>query len=523
MFMQRTETNERVTLSGVRDAYFLGDFEKCISLCDAFRPRDDTDVIEVALLRARSLLPLNRADQALEALRGLRLTERPRDEYLTLQMLTGTAFVALGQTDHGLEILREAQRASDGAHPTVRAEISVYLAFAHYRKKQYAEAQRLLDAVPPDADIVYARALEYAGWVAWARDDFEAAADRFHAALRCIDACRRYDRFVEAKALYGLAFLCGELPQLHLWPEVRLRALRFDWSASGVGTWRFWFAIEASFISEMLGELEESADWASLAESIAPSPSCAIVALCRLAARFGRYQEAGAHAYFAGKARAKYDELAREGRIEGEHSLPLALAEELVQSARPEDAAPLLTYYAEFFAPRARGHADERRLEASRMLVEGQLDAERGNRARAQRAYVAALTHFKQIGFLRRAAIVAYRLAVLTDDERYRAFIDEALREVSDAYWVKARLAQSRMDVRLSDRHVAVLRLVADGKTNKEIAAARGVSFYTARNMVRELLALFGVRTRGELAGVAVARGLISHPSVRSVAGRTAR
>lgn len=516
MPINRREATERVSLSDVRDAYFHGDFEKCLALCDEFHPRDDTDVVEIALLRARSLLPLNRADQALEALRGLRLTERPQDEYLTSQMLIGAAFVALGQTDHGLELLRNIHHVATAAHPTVRAEISVNLARAHYHKKQYAEAQRMLDTVPKNADIVYARALEYAGWVAWARDDFELAVDRFRAALACIDSCRHYDRFVEAKSLYGLAFLCGELPRLHLWPEISSRAKRFDWTASGVTTWFFWLAMEASFITEMRGELDESTEWALLAEKLAPSGSFGILALCRLAARFGRNGEAGAHMYFISKACAKYDEMARQDCIQEEYSLPLSVAEELVQGKNPEDAAPLVTYFTEFVAPRIRGHADERRLQAWRTEIEAELYLRRGNRARAQHCYGAALTHYRDIGFLRRASIVAYRLIVLTGEQHYRDFIDEALHDADDAYWVKARIAKSLMETRLSERHVAVLRLVAEGKSNKEIADARRLSFFTARNMVRELLALLNVRTRGELAALAVARGIVPRPDVKS-------
>ncbi|MDP9024260.1 MAG: hypothetical protein M3N13_02645, partial [Candidatus Eremiobacteraeota bacterium] len=210
---------------------------------------------------------------------------------MTLQMLTGTALVALGKTDQGLQVLLRAHRASDDAHPTVRAEISVCLGYAHYRNKQYTAAQIHLDDVPEGADIVYARALEIGGWVAWAGGDRETAITRFRAALRCIDGCKRYDRFVEVKALYGLAYLCGELPRLQLWPEIASRATRFDWSANGVNMWRFWLAAEASLITEMLGRLDESTQWASLAESIAPSPIYEIMALCRLAARFGRYRE----------------------------------------------------------------------------------------------------------------------------------------------------------------------------------------------------------------------------------------
>ncbi len=254
------------------------------------------------------------------------------------------------------------------------------------------------------------------------------------------------------------------------------------------------------------GDRAESTRWASLAESASPTPSCTIVALCRLAALFGRYGEVSAHAYFVDKACEAYDALTRYGTLRDEPSLPLSLAEEVAYSVRPEGAAPLLTFYSESLAPRMHGHADEMRLEASRKLVEGHLEESRGSLARSQRAYAGAFSYFKGVGFHRRAAIAAYRLAVLTDDDVYRAFIGDALAGADDSYWVKARLAEMHLDIHLSDRHTQVLRLVAQGMTNKEIAASRGVSFFTARNMVRELLALFGVRTRGELAALAAAR-----------------
>ncbi len=244
------------------------------------------------------------------------------------------------------------------------------------------------------------------------------------------------------------------------------------------------------------------------AESVAPSPSCLIVAWCRLAARFGRYDESGAQRYFVRKARRTFDELARHAVLLDERSAPLALAEELANGQTPEDAAALLTYHVEAKAPLMRGHVDEPYFEASPSLVEGRLEELRGNRARAEEAYLKAFTTYRAIGFRRRAAIVAYRLAVLTDDQQYREFIAGALPGASETYWVKAGLSRARTETRLSERHLSVLRLVAQGLSNKQIAAARGVSFYTARNTVRELLALLGVRTRAELAGVAIARGV---------------
>jgi len=99
----------RVTLSGVRDAYFRGEFERVLTMVDALPARDAVDVVESVLLRARALLALGRAEEALGALRGLRLVERPRDEYLTAQMLTAAAFSKLDQGARGGHAARGAR------------------------------------------------------------------------------------------------------------------------------------------------------------------------------------------------------------------------------------------------------------------------------------------------------------------------------------------------------------------------------------------------------------------------------
>ena len=48
----------------------------------------------------------------------------------------------------------------------------------------------------------------------------------------------------------------------------------------------------------------------------------------------------------------------------------------------------------------------------------------------------------------------------------------------------------------LTERQIAVTRLVAEGCTNAEIASRLGVSFYTARNHTEQVLAKLGVGTR---------------------------
>jgi DNA-binding CsgD family transcriptional regulator len=500
----------RVTLSGVRDAYFRGDFERVLGMVDVLPQRDAVDIVETELFRTRALVALDRADEALRVLRGLRLTERPRDEYLTAQMLTGAAYVRLGQTRRAGEVLSEAWEAATSAHRTVRAEIALQLGIAHMRERRYDEARTRLESVPHDADIVHAQAVEYRGWTAFASGSYGDAADLFDEALAVIRACRHYDRFVEARTLYGLATLVAELPRLERWPDLHARISAFDWSASGLRVPRFWLAIGASFVTEMLGDRSEAERWASEAEDLAPGDAQRIIALCRLAAVLGRYGETTGHAHFVRKARRLYECLKRNDALRAERSLPLALAEEIVAGAQPRDAEPLVIYYDEAIAPAVRQGHESEMLAALRHSVEAGIETGRENRAKAARLYERAFAQYQRIGYGRRGSVVAYRLAELTGDARCAEYARVALGGASDSYWVKAGFARLGAGaVRLGERHLAILRLVAEGKTNKEIAAARGISPLTARNAVRELLRRFGATNRTELGQLARERGVV--------------
>ncbi|MEA2688222.1 MAG: Bacterial regulatory protein luxR family, partial [Candidatus Eremiobacteraeota bacterium] len=419
------------------------------------------------------------------------------------------AFVRLGQTRRAVEVLSEASEAAALAHPTVRAEIALQLGIAQMRERHYDEARACFESVPRDADIVHAQATEYRGWTAYASGAYAEAADLFDEALADIRASRHYDRFVEARTLYGLATLVAELPRLELWPELRARIAAFDWSASGLRLPRFWLAIAASFVTEMLGDRAEAERWASEAEDCAPGDAQRIVALCRLAAVLGRYGESAGHAHFVRRARRLYESLKRADALRAERSLPLALAEEIVAGCEPRDAEPLAIYYDEALASLVRQGHESEMLGALRESVEAGLESARGNRAKAARLYARAFARYERIGYGRRGSVVAYRLAELTGEARCHEYAREALHGAADSYWVKAAFARlGAGEMRLGERHAAILRLVASGKTNKEIAAERGISPLTARNAVRELLRRFGASNRTELGRMARERGL---------------
>ena len=501
----------RVTLPKIRDTYDRGQFEECLALCPRFGPADAQEVVELALLQARCLISLGRGAQAIDVLSSRRVGSDLNDYELLRRTLVAAAYLSLNQDDRALTAVQSAYDERTEADPIVQAEISVYLGIAHYRKGELQRAERLLEAVPPDADIVYAHALLYRGYAAWRRGNFAGSVDRFRDALRCVDACKRRDRFVEARCIHALAFLCADLLLLHLWGEISERIRRFDWQASGVSRWRYYIAIAGSFVSEILGDLEASTRWAELAEEIAPDPLLQIQAWCRMAARFGRNGESGAHDHFARKALGKYNDLAaaNDVRIARFPALALDIADEILETREPRAATPLLTYFREVALPTMRGSSDDRNNLANYSMCIGRYEEQRGNRARAEEAYLQAFQTNKATGLRRRATIAAYRLLVLTGDIQYEAFIAEALSAASERYWLKAKLTRTRTEAHLSKRHLAILPLVAMGMTNKEIGAVRGRSELTARNTVREAIAILGVRNRAELVSVAAQRGLL--------------
>jgi DNA-binding NarL/FixJ family response regulator len=74
---------------------------------------------------------------------------------------------------------------------------------------------------------------------------------------------------------------------------------------------------------------------------------------------------------------------------------------------------------------------------------------------------------------------------------------------------VASREAKAAADDDLTPREREVLTLIAEGATNKEIAAKLVVSENTARNHVSHILAKLGFSRRSEAAAYAVRKGLV--------------
>ena len=74
---------------------------------------------------------------------------------------------------------------------------------------------------------------------------------------------------------------------------------------------------------------------------------------------------------------------------------------------------------------------------------------------------------------------------------------------------VAFKLAEHVSDDRLTPGEVRVLRLIAEGKANKEIAARLSLSDETVKWQVRNILSKLGVTDRTEAAMVGLKRGII--------------
>src|SRR5688572_28588290 len=74
---------------------------------------------------------------------------------------------------------------------------------------------------------------------------------------------------------------------------------------------------------------------------------------------------------------------------------------------------------------------------------------------------------------------------------------------------VEAGLESRRQQPPLTPREVQVVRLIADGMRNKEIAVALGISEQTAKVHVKNILSKLRVNDRAAVIGVAVRRGIV--------------
>ncbi|HEY0381109.1 MAG TPA: LuxR C-terminal-related transcriptional regulator [Candidatus Elarobacter sp.] len=498
-------------------AWFTGDFEGCLALCDRVRAHDVDMVSQLALLRARALLRVQRPDDAIKVVSDVFVAHGTLDASLTARMLLGTAYVRRGDHHRGIAILEEAQRASPHAHPTIRSEIALSIALGYYCLRQLEDAERALDLVSPDADIVHARALEHRGWIAIARGDYAAATSSFSGAIGRLDDCRHYDRFLEAQSIYALSILAAERLDRPTWIFVEHRAERFDWSAGGLVSPQFWVGIYSSMMYEIDGRTADALRLAGDAEQLAGTSVLRLFAQCRRAAILRNAGERFAHGDVVRRIRRELDTLDLS-TLQGDNQLiPISVAEEIAYCGDVVGARSLLKRYDAQEAPSGvTALAHDPRLTAARSFVDGVVADAAGDRQQAHHHYRESFQIFKKVGYERRALLAALRIGEITGQTYLLDYVDRTLRKVSDHSPLRARARRHNPALKdpvvaeLSSIERTVLEMMCEGKSTAEIAEARGRSKQTIRNTVSRILTAFGVADRSALLRECLRRGIIA-------------
>jgi DNA-binding NarL/FixJ family response regulator len=108
-----------------------------------------------------------------------------------------------------------------------------------------------------------------------------------------------------------------------------------------------------------------------------------------------------------------------------------------------------------------------------------------------------------------KAGAKAYVLKDIAAEELVTCIRDVLAGKTYIAPAAAAKLADSVTRVQLTPRELAALRLLADGKANKEIASELDISERTVKTHLEHLFEKLGVTSRTEAVKVATRRGLV--------------
>ena len=158
-----------------------------------------------------------------------------------------------------------------------------------------------------------------------------------------------------------------------------------------------------------------------------------------------------------------------------------------------------------------RYHPDVTLLDLRMPEMEG-VEAVRRIRERDPRARVIVLTTYDtddEIARALKAGAKAYVLKDISADDLIACIRDVLAGKTYLAPAAAAKLAEGVTHVQLTPRELATLRLMADGKANKEIASELGISDRTVKTHLGHLFDKLGVASRTEAIKVATRRGLV--------------
>ena len=147
-----------------------------------------------------------------------------------------------------------------------------------------------------------------------------------------------------------------------------------------------------------------------------------------------------------------------------------------------------------------------------RMPVMEGVETVRQIRARDPQARVIILTTYdtdEEIALALKAGAKAYVLKDIAAEELVGCIRNVLAGKTYLAPSAAAKLAEGVTRVQLTPREMATLRLMADGRSNKEIAGELGIAERTVKTHLGHLFEKLGVASRTEAVKVATRRGLV--------------
>ncbi len=147
-----------------------------------------------------------------------------------------------------------------------------------------------------------------------------------------------------------------------------------------------------------------------------------------------------------------------------------------------------------------------------RMPVMEGVEAVRQIRERDPHAKVIVLTTYdtdEDISRALKAGAKAYVLKDISADGLIECIHGVLAGKTYLAPAAAAKLAEGVTRIQLTPRELATLRLMADGKSNKEIAGELGISERTVKTHLGHLFEKLGVTSRTEAVKIATRRGLV--------------
>jgi two-component system NarL family response regulator len=159
----------------------------------------------------------------------------------------------------------------------------------------------------------------------------------------------------------------------------------------------------------------------------------------------------------------------------------------------------------------AKHRPDVTLLDLRMPVMEG-VEAVRRIREMDPQARVIVLTTYdtdEDITRALKAGAKAYALKDISADELVACIHDVLAGKTYLAPAAAAKLAEGMVRMQVTPRELSTLRLMADGKSNKEIATALGISERTVKSHLGHLFEKLGVTSRTEAIKVATRRGLV--------------